>query len=109
VYELTTKKDIIRSLNSIDELDKLLIKDLVPFVDGYQEKVVPILKSVCQIQIQQHPLLFELMTVIVEKGIEIQVDKSTVSSPFVRSHVAPNIVLGWLGDREGDTQPTQVN
>jgi len=98
MFELAKDKDLVRAAKCIEDVDKLIDKDLAKFVVGYERKIGPIVRSVCQLQLQQHPLLHELVSVIIENGVHLHVVTESCRSTFDKTWLAPNIIAGWIGD-----------
>ena len=88
LFEMATNKDVVRKVASNADLNNLIEKDRIKFVDDAESRIGAVLKSVCQLQVDQHPLLAHLLNryhnvqLHVPEIMDYEVDKHWLA-PFI--------------------------
>ena len=106
LFELAINKDDVRKVASSADLNSLVEKERIQFVNDTDARIGGVLKSVCQLQVDQHPMLAHLLSKY--HNVKLHVPE-TLESELECRWLAPHLgdvwceIVGNVADYQSDT------
>ena len=88
MYELAIKKDVVEKAESVNDVEYLIDNGLVDLDPEWDTKRIAVLRSVCLLQIEQHPVMKKLMLNVTGMITTGDIKAQSAEDLFLRDDIA---------------------